>query len=236
MNDHSLCPVCNREISKFAYSRHVRACENGKIKDKLPPSEKLPNGKTIRWMESMNARKGNGTNQYTKAIKLNLPKPIAVEVSNETRQKMSASAKTRSTSELRKNMSDHAKRRGLGGKFVNTKCEYNGHKFGSSYEVYVAKSLDSNSIRWIKPKKFDYIDPFNKSRQYTPDFYLPDFDVYLDPKNDFLINNINPSMGFSDCEKIKIVEQTHSIRVLILDKTMLTWDKIQEQIFNARVS
>jgi len=234
MNNYSLCTLCNRKISKFAYSRHLNACTAGKIKEKLPPSEKLTNGKTVRWLESMNSRKGNGTNQYTKAKALGLPKPT---VSDETRKKLREHCGKRVwTFVQRKNMSDHAKRRSLGGSFINTKCEYNGHKFGSSYEVEVAKSLDNNSIRWVKPKKFNYTDPFYKSRQYTPDFYLPDFDVYLDPKNDFLINNINPSMGFSDCDKIKIVEKTHSIRVLILDKNMLTWSKIQEQLSNARVS
>lgn len=38
---------------------------------------------------------------------------------------------------------------------------------------------------------------------YTPDFYLPEYNVYLDPKNDYLINNINPGLGFKDVDKIR---------------------------------
>jgi hypothetical protein len=67
----------------------------------------------------------------------------------------------------------------------------------------LAISLDENNIKWDTCSRFNYIDRFGKSRTYTPDFYLIDYDVYLDPKNDFLINNINPSLGFSDKEKIK---------------------------------
>lgn len=104
--------------------------------------------------------------------------------------------------------------------------EYNGYKFDSSYEVEVAKSLDENNIRWEKPKSFIY--HFNDAEHtYTADFYLPDFDVYLDPKNDFLIENINPGTGYRDVDKIKQVELENNIKIIILDKYNLTWDRIK---------
>lgn len=73
----------------------------------------------------------------------------------------------------------------------------------SSFEILVAKSLDENNIRWSRPKRFQYVDLNDKKHTYTPDFYLPDYDVYLDPKNDYLITHVNPSLGYMDVDKIK---------------------------------
>ena len=69
-----------------------------------------------------------------------------------------------------------------------------------------------------------------KERRYTPDFYLSEYDIYLDPKNDFLINNINPSLGFFDKEKIQWVSEQNDISVIILDKDQLNWDDIQKML------
>jgi hypothetical protein len=101
--------------------------------------------------------------------------------------------------------------------------EYNGVKLGSSYELTVAQSMDANNIKWIKPKGLRYIDPTGKPRTYYPDFYLPEYDIYLDPKNDFLINNPNPYHGFMDCDKIKWAETFNVVRVLILNIHQLDW-------------
>lgn len=35
-----------------------------------------------------------------------------------------------------------------------------------------------------------YWDDDGKQRRYVPDFYLPKYDLYLDPKNDYLIKKI----------------------------------------------
>jgi hypothetical protein len=51
----------------------------------------------------------------------------------------------------------------------------------SSWEVIVALELDKNNIKWIRPKFINYT--LNNTRKsYYPDFYLIDYDVYLDPK------------------------------------------------------
>ena len=45
---------------------------------------------------------------------------------------------------------------------------------------------------------------------------------FLDPKNDFLINNKNPALGFTDAEKISLAMQQNNIRVIILNKDHLS--------------
>ena len=109
--------------------------------------------------------------------------------------------------------------------------EYKGVTLGSSYEVTVAKSLDENNIKWIKPKSLKWLSPVdNREHSYYPDLYLPEYDVYLEPKNDYLINNVNKHFGIKDTEKIKLVEQKNNVKVIILDKDHLTWDKIKPLI------
>ena len=131
--------------------------------------------------------------------------------------------------EFKRRQSERAKKRNLGGWYSTKRIDYNGVIMQSSYEVEVAKSLDENHIHWERPKPFEY--KINEvSHKYYPDFYLPDYNVYLDPKNDFLINNINPRFGILDSEKIKIVEEQNGVRILILDKNNLDWEHIRDLI------
>ena len=101
---------------------------------------------------------------------------------------------------------------------------------GSTYELALAKDLDENNIRWDLPKKFKYRDPTGKIRSYTADLFLLDYNVYLDPKNDFLIQNINPRLGFSDIEKIKLVEEQNNVCIIILNKTQLSWIEVSKKL------
>lgn len=65
---------------------------------------------------------------------------------------------------------------------------YNGLIFDSGWEVEIAKFLDSNNFEWIQPKQaVCWIDKKGKQRRYYPDFYLPKFAVFLDPKNLYCI-------------------------------------------------
>lgn len=107
---------------------------------------------------------------------------------------------------------------------------YNGVKFISSYEVDVAKSLDENNLKWVKPNRLPYFDLNGNKHHYTADFYLPEYDVYLDPKNDYLINHINRTMGYSDIEKINWVMEQNGVRIFVLNKDTLEWPKIKQLI------
>lgn len=62
---------------------------------------------------------------------------------------------------------------------------YNNMVFQSSWEVTIAKFLDQNSIKWSQPRKrLKWNDTtLNKIRTYLPDFFLDDFNQWLDVKN-----------------------------------------------------
>lgn len=49
--------------------------------------------------------------------------------------------------------------------------------------------LDAQNIEWVRSKSIIlwWTDESGGKRRYHPDFYLPEYDLYLDPKNKFLI-------------------------------------------------
>jgi hypothetical protein len=97
----------------------------------------------------------------------------------------------------------------------------------SSYEETVAKELDLNNITWVRPNGLPWKDDSLRGHTYYADFYLPEYGVYLDPKSDYLIEKINPRFGMKDSEKIRRVELENKVKIFILNKDNLTWDKIQ---------
>ena len=98
---------------------------------------------------------------------------------------------------------------------------YNGIWLESSYESIVARELDLNSIKWERPKSLKWNDD-GQIRRYMPDFYLPEYNVYLDPKNDFLI--------IKDKRKIDLTSQYNNVRIIILNKNELNWLSIKQKI------
>ena len=54
----------------------------------------------------------------------------------------------------------------------------------SSWEVKCAEKLDELGVKWERTEdiKLKYIDKRAQTRNYIPDFYLPDFDIYLEVK------------------------------------------------------
>ncbi len=87
----------------------------------------------------------------------------------------------------------------------------------SSYEYKVAKELDENHIHWVRPKGLKY-ELDGKIKTYFPDFYLTDYDIYLDPKNDYLIP--------LDTLKINTVIEQQKVNIIILTKDQLDWKSI----------
>lgn len=123
-------------------------------------------------------------------------------------------------------LSELAKKNCLGGWHSSQCFIYNGIRLDSSYELILAQDLDKNGIKWERPKPFLY-KLNGKEHRYYPDFYLPEYGIYADTKNDHLINDISPRLGITDTEKIHLVEQQNNIRVYILDKNHLSWSSFR---------
>lgn len=61
--------------------------------------------------------------------------------------------------------------------------EYNGVWLDSTWELELAKRLDSMKIKWVRPDPIPWVDSEGVTHNYFPDFYLTDYDIFLDPKN-----------------------------------------------------
>jgi len=61
--------------------------------------------------------------------------------------------------------------------------EYKGILLDSSWELALAKRLDYLNVEWIRPDPIPWIDNIGNSHNYFADFYLPKYNLYLDPKN-----------------------------------------------------
>ena len=62
---------------------------------------------------------------------------------------------------------------------------YNGISMDSTWEVEFAKRLDFIGVEWNRPKPLIWLDESNKKHHYFPDFFLPKYNVYVDPKNPY---------------------------------------------------
>lgn len=87
----------------------------------------------------------------------------------------------------------------------------------SSYELECSIILNDLNVKWIRPKALNY-----NGKRYFADFYLMDFDIYLDPKNNYKAK--------LDEDKIEKVMLENNVKVFVLLKEMLTHEYIMRLI------
>lgn len=80
----------------------------------------------------------------------------------------------------------------------------------STWEVACAVRLDELGIRWIRNPnlKLKYTTRGRRARNYIPDFYLPDYDVYIEVKG-----------YWTDAarHKMKNVQERNTVKIIILE-------------------
>lgn len=126
----------------------------------------------------------------------------------------------------REKQSAIAKRRKLGGKRNSHKIEYKGIILDSSYELRVAQILDRDGIKWTRPSEtFEWADDKGVSHRYHPDLYLPELNLYLDPKHKWLIQK--------DIPKFNAVILRHKINLKMVPiETIKQWELSKFEVKN----
>ncbi len=124
------------------------------------------------------------------------------------------------SAETKEKLSKIAIQRGFGGKNYRKIFKHKDVLLESSYELKLAEDLDKNGINWKRPKRLYWVDSSGKKRHYTPDFYLIDYDIFLDPKNDYLI--------IQDEEKIRLCSLQNKVKIYILSKNQLNWSSVKK--------
>lgn len=128
------------------------------------------------------ARQNSGcTNQYTKARREGSEIPVS---HNKGKPGFFAGKNhSESTKAILKQKALQSDHRRLRRKMV----DYNGVKLDSSWELALAQRLDEIGVKWIRPAPIKWMDHEGTTHNYFPDFFLPDYDLYLDPKNPYAV-------------------------------------------------
>jgi len=79
----------------------------------------------------------------------------------------------------------------------------------STYELTCSELLNRMNIKWMRPGALKY-----DGKNYFADFYLPDHNIYLDPKNSYKAK--------LDKDKITKVIQQNGVELYILSEENLT--------------
>lgn len=169
-----LCKFCGKECkNNNSLRNHERLCRSN-------PNRQNP----ATWNSGLGRK---GTNHYTKAKELGLAKP---EMSKETRLKLSEGNKKRTPAwhkENGKKISKTIQKKVAEGTWHTSLAKhmhknYNGINLHGSWELAYAQYLDKNKILWIRNTKSFSYQFSQKHRKYTPDFYLPELDEYIEIK------------------------------------------------------
>jgi hypothetical protein len=135
--------------------------------------------KEARESASAAKKKKGSTNQYTKAKLEGRPIPESPNKgtvgqfkgrfhSEESKQKIKEKALASKHRRLKKNT-----------------IGYRGITLDSTWELILAKSLDEQNILWVRPDPIVWKDEENKEHHYFPDFFLPEYNLFIDPKNPY---------------------------------------------------
>ena len=128
------------------------------------------------------------------------------------------------TDKQKARLSELAKERGFGGyqpnagfskKFKVVDSYGTAVCLQSTYELRCSELLHELGIKWVRPKALKY-----DSKNYFADFYLPEFDLYLDPKNNY--------KATLDKEKIEKVCNQNNVKVIILLEKDLNVESIKQ--------
>lgn len=177
------CEHCSRECKNDNSLRnHQRLCRLNPHRQEIKSNFTLYNEKV------RNGLAKKSSNQFQKAREMGLDPPT---VSESTRAKLSKASKGRKyTQEHRQKLSKIMKRVVANNPESYTKNNvcgrvktvmYNGVKLKGSWELEVAKWLDSHNIVW-NHEVAGILYEWNGVRTYFPDFYLPDYEMYVEVK------------------------------------------------------
>lgn len=95
----------------------------------------------------------------------------------------------------------------------------------SSWEVSIAQQLDDANIIWIRPDPIPWIDAEGKSHLYYPDFFLPDHNLYLDPKNPYCM--IRDQYKMSEVEKKIDIKYGDINNIIDVINNLLVYGKLE---------
>lgn len=168
------CEHCSKECKNTNSLRnHSRLC-------KLNPNRQESSFKVLKGRPSWNAGLTSETDhrvaEMSSKISLTMTGKPGKKHSPETREKMSLKKKELYASGWEPIC-------GRCKKYDYTSPVAGTIKVDGTWELKVAKYLDTLGVKWSRNRKrFPYIKPDNKASTYQPDFFVDDWDTYIEVK------------------------------------------------------
>lgn len=195
-----MCKFCSKECkNKNSQAQHEIRCKEN--------SDRI-----LSHFATDYNRNRDPINHYIKAKNLGLPKP---EISEETRKKISYHNRNRSkelTQSIGKKSSKTIKEKVKNGEWhtslaKNMHYNYQGNDFHGTWELRLAMYMDDNKIKWFRCEdNFEYFYD-GSIRQYTPDFYLYEHDLYIEVKGYATEKDIEKWKQFPKDRKLIVLKE-----------------------------
>ena len=196
-----VCKFCSQEKQSVqSLVNHERLCKQNPNRQSTPFQDP----------EFQRTKGGAQSNQYIKATQLGLPKP---ECSKATRDARSAANLARTKEwhiENGKRISKTIREKVAKGEWHTSLAkhmhiEYRGVDLHGTWELKYAQYLDDNNISWMRNiETFEYYFE-GTLRRYTPDFYLPSIDEYVEIKGFSVEKDLAKWSQFPSDKKLKIL-------------------------------
>jgi hypothetical protein len=176
------CVYCNKICkNKNSLQNHERLC-------KLNPNRQILKSNFIEYNNKVKNGEIKPKNQFTKALE----NGIVWEVKQETKDKLSKTLKGRKLSihhkeriqiGMKRAVKEHSESYTANNVSGRTPIIiYNGFRLKGTWELETAKWFDRNNIKWTNIfSGFEY-EWNGTTHLYFPDFYLMDFDRYVEVK------------------------------------------------------
>lgn len=208
-----VCAICNKPITVNNIKKHMANCD---IAVKVPkrlhvdydPNSGYSNGTRVGWNKGLTKNTSDAVRRCGETwSSRNSGRPCK----ESTKRKLSISLKGR--------IGGYKVNGGRSTRYAVTDSFGTACTLQSSYELQLSEILNKLALRWIRPAPLTYVLN-DKSHKYYPDFYLCDYKIYLDPKNDYLIK--------IDDSKIRAVREQRLIKLAILSKADLTESRVKD--------
>lgn len=210
------CSKCNREISLSNFKKHTDKCDGTYFTGPHKP-KKNKKVKKINWIE-IQKEYDNGLSYRDISSK------YGISIQSIANAKKRGDLETRTISEatllyfknnppriMGQEAKDHLSKR-MSENNPGGKCkwfEINDKKVQGTWELNFAKYCNEHGIEWDRCKPWKYTMD-GKVRRYTPDFYIPSKDLYIEIKGRWWGDDRRKM----DC----VIEQHPDKNILILEK------------------
>ena len=108
---------------------------------------------------------------------------------------------------------------------------YNNKRYDSSWEVEMAKFFEEQNILFLHPEAVIWKDKESKIHRYFPDFYIPDLQLYVDPKNPLVVKQQQDKLNIVSTQINLLYGDVKLLKPIIAEKWR-AWKDLHPHVSN----